>query len=101
VEIEKTRSWCIGMTKKLIIVDNLLSSDTVNIPDDPAVEFRFGSITDDRILRELPELYVALPIIGEVILFLAFTINTELEAITKLHAVADTVATKLWQTSPM
>jgi nucleoside-diphosphate-sugar epimerase len=41
--------------KKLIIVDNLLSSDTVNIPDDPAVEFRFGSITDERVLRELPD----------------------------------------------
>lgn len=41
--------------KKLLIVDNLLSSDTVNLPDDESVDFRFGSITDDRILRDLPD----------------------------------------------
>jgi len=40
---------------KLIVIDNLLSSDPVNLPDDPAVEFRFGSITDDRMLRSLPD----------------------------------------------
>src|SRR5690606_14385034 len=41
--------------RRLIIVDNLLSSDVLNVPDRPAVDFRFGSITDDRILRDLPE----------------------------------------------
>ena len=38
----------------VIIIDNLLSSDICNIPDDPKVDFRFGSITDDRILRDIP-----------------------------------------------
>lgn len=36
------------------IVDNLLSSDICNVPNDPRVRFLFGSITDDRILHELP-----------------------------------------------
>ncbi|MPY73460.1 MAG: NAD-dependent epimerase/dehydratase family protein [Alphaproteobacteria bacterium] len=40
---------------RVIIVDNLLSSDITNVPDDPRVDFRFGPITDDRILRALPE----------------------------------------------
>ena len=40
---------------KIIVVDNLLSSDVSNIPADPRVEFVFGSITDDRILHKLPE----------------------------------------------
>lgn len=39
----------------IIVVDNLLSSDITNVPDDPRVDFRFGPITDDRILRALPE----------------------------------------------
>jgi UDP-glucose 4-epimerase len=41
--------------KKIIVVDNLISSDTSNLPADPRVQFVFGSITDDRILRALPE----------------------------------------------
>ncbi len=41
--------------KQIIVVDNLLSSDVSNIPADPRVEFVFGSITDDRILHNLPE----------------------------------------------
>lgn len=41
--------------KKLIVVDNLLSSDVSNIPEDSRVQFVFGSITDDRILRAIPE----------------------------------------------
>jgi len=41
--------------KQIIVVDNLLSSDVSNIPPDPRVEFVFGSITDDRILHNLPE----------------------------------------------
>lgn len=37
--------------KQIVIVDNLLSSDVSNIPDDKRVHFVFGSITDDRIYR--------------------------------------------------
>ncbi|WP_422365639.1 NAD-dependent epimerase/dehydratase family protein [Pelagibius sp.] len=40
---------------RVIIVDNLLSSDIANVPDDPRVDFRYGPITDDRILGALPE----------------------------------------------
>lgn len=40
--------------REIIVVDNLLSSDVANIPDDPRVRFVFGSITDDKILSELP-----------------------------------------------
>jgi UDP-glucose 4-epimerase len=41
--------------KKIIIVDNLLSSDISNIPLDPRVHFVFGSITNERILADLPD----------------------------------------------
>ena len=41
--------------RKLVIVDNLLSADPVNLPDHPSVDFRLGSITEDRILRDLPD----------------------------------------------
>ena len=41
--------------KELWIVDNLLSSDTSNLPDDPKVKFILGSIADDRILSKLPK----------------------------------------------
>jgi nucleoside-diphosphate-sugar epimerase len=41
--------------QKIIVVDNLLSSDVSNIPADPRVEFVFGSISDERILHNLPE----------------------------------------------
>ncbi|HRJ70663.1 MAG TPA: NAD-dependent epimerase/dehydratase family protein [Terrimicrobiaceae bacterium] len=40
---------------RITIVDNLLSSDITNVVADPAVSFRFGSITDDRILQALPD----------------------------------------------
>ena len=40
--------------KAIWIVDNLLSSDMANVPNDPRVHFIFGSIADDRILRQLP-----------------------------------------------
>ena len=40
--------------KKIIIVDNLISSDPINIPVDNRVEFINSSITDDKILNELP-----------------------------------------------
>lgn len=39
---------------ELIIVDNLLSADAANLPDDPRVDFRLGSIADDRVLAALP-----------------------------------------------
>ena len=39
--------------KEVWIVDNLLSSDMVNVPNDPRVRFIFGSIADDRILHQL------------------------------------------------
>lgn len=41
--------------EKLTIVDNLLSSDLINIPDSLRVNFIFGSIADDRILHKIPE----------------------------------------------
>ena len=40
--------------EELWIVDNLLSSDISNVPNDPRVRFVLGSITEDRILRKLP-----------------------------------------------
>lgn len=40
---------------KLVIVDNLISSDVVNLPESKALEFVYGSITEDRILHALPE----------------------------------------------
>jgi len=39
---------------EVLIVDNLLSSDVCNIPEDKRVNFIFGSITEDKILRDLP-----------------------------------------------
>lgn len=41
--------------KEVIVVDNLLSSDVINIPADSRVRFVFGSITNDKILSELPD----------------------------------------------
>jgi nucleoside-diphosphate-sugar epimerase len=41
--------------KSIIIVDNLLSSNANNIPDDSKVQFIFGSIADDRILTKIPK----------------------------------------------
>lgn len=41
--------------EKVVIVDNLLSADITNVPDHPSVDYRYGSITDDAVLRELPE----------------------------------------------
>ena len=41
--------------KEVLIVDNLLSSDISNLPNDPRVRFVFGSITEDKILNTMPE----------------------------------------------
>lgn len=40
--------------EQIIVIDNLLSSDPINIPDDKRVKFIFGSITDDRIVAAIP-----------------------------------------------
>jgi nucleoside-diphosphate-sugar epimerase len=40
--------------KQIIVVDNLLSSDAVNVPNDERVTFLYGSINDQRILAALP-----------------------------------------------
>ena len=40
--------------KEVIVVDNLLSAEQVNVPDNPAVTFIEGSITNDQVLAELP-----------------------------------------------
>ncbi|HCU88640.1 MAG TPA: nucleotide sugar epimerase [Gammaproteobacteria bacterium] len=41
--------------REIIVVDNFLSSDIGNVPNDPRVHLIFGSITDDKILGSLPE----------------------------------------------
>jgi len=41
--------------KELWIVDNLLSSDISNVPDDQRVRFLYGSISEDKLLHALPE----------------------------------------------
>src|SRR5689334_19471917 len=40
--------------RQVVIVDNLLSADISNVPENPVVEFVLGSIADDRILAALP-----------------------------------------------
>jgi len=40
--------------KEIWIVDNLLSSDISNVPNDPRVHFLFGSITEHKMLSALP-----------------------------------------------
>jgi UDP-glucose 4-epimerase len=41
--------------KEVSIVDNLLSSDVCNLPNDPRARFVFGSIAEDKILHALPD----------------------------------------------
>jgi UDP-glucose 4-epimerase len=41
--------------KEIIIVDNLLSSEIFQVPIDDRIKFIQGSITDDRILFNLPD----------------------------------------------
>jgi UDP-glucose 4-epimerase len=43
-----------GQPRQIIVVDNLLSAERCNVPDDPHVTFVEGSITWDHILAELP-----------------------------------------------
>lgn len=40
--------------REVVVVDNLLSAERANVPDHQAVTFIEGSITDDGILRHLP-----------------------------------------------
>lgn len=40
---------------KVLVVDNLLSSERSNVPEDARVQFIEGSITDDAILAALPD----------------------------------------------
>lgn len=40
--------------ERVLVVDNLLSSEVGNVPDDPRVEFILGSIADQRLLSRLP-----------------------------------------------
>jgi UDP-glucose 4-epimerase len=39
----------------ILVVDNLLSAERENLPDDAAVDFVEGSITDDAVLAPLPD----------------------------------------------
>jgi UDP-glucose 4-epimerase len=41
----------------VLVVDNLLSSERENVPDDPRVDFREASIADDSVLAELADEY--------------------------------------------
>jgi nucleoside-diphosphate-sugar epimerase len=41
--------------RKVTIVDNLLSADRASVPDDPALRFIVGTITDDAILANLDD----------------------------------------------
>ena len=42
--------------KKVIIVDNLISSESFNIPSSKKIKFLFGSISNDSILNEIPNI---------------------------------------------
>ena len=41
--------------KQVIVVDNLLSADISQVPNHPSLQFIHGSITEDKILYNLPE----------------------------------------------
>jgi UDP-glucose 4-epimerase len=41
--------------KQIIVVDNLLSSDEINVPFDKRVKFVVGSATDTQVLSDLPD----------------------------------------------
>jgi len=42
---------------RLTVVDNLLSAEIDNVPEHPAVDFRFGSITSERVLNGIADEY--------------------------------------------
>jgi len=41
--------------RHIVVVDNLLSGDIDNLPEDRIIDFRLGSIADDRVLAALPD----------------------------------------------
>jgi len=41
--------------RRIAIIDNLLSAERANVPEDPAVSFIEASITDDAVLAHLPD----------------------------------------------
>ena len=41
--------------RRVVIVDNLLSADITNVPEEEVVDFRLGSIADDAVLEKLPD----------------------------------------------
>ena len=43
------------MILKIWIIDNLISSDVNNIPNNNKIEFVYGSISDDKIINILPK----------------------------------------------
>ncbi|MEZ0373337.1 MAG: NAD-dependent epimerase/dehydratase family protein, partial [Candidatus Sericytochromatia bacterium] len=43
--------------RSLTVVDNLLSAERTNLPDDPRLDFKQASIADDRLLAELKDDY--------------------------------------------
>jgi len=46
-----------GGARRVCIVDNLLSAEPENVPDDSRVDFLQGSIADDRILDQLDDVW--------------------------------------------
>ncbi|AHB47208.1 nucleotide sugar epimerase [Hyphomicrobium nitrativorans NL23] len=49
------RAILAAQPRRVTIVDNFLSADPANVPEHPAVRLVIGSITDDRILRDLDD----------------------------------------------
>src|SRR4051812_30239381 len=43
-----------GTAREVLVVDNLLSAEQANLPDDPRVRFVHASITNDMVLASLP-----------------------------------------------
>lgn len=41
--------------QEIVVVDNLLSAERVNVPDDPHVRFIEAPITDEKVLGDLPD----------------------------------------------
>ena len=46
-----------GGSDKVTLLDNLLSSDSVNIPDDNRVRFIYGSVCEPNILKRIEDEY--------------------------------------------
>ena len=51
------RSLLTSKVELIHVIDNLLSSEAVNVPDDSRVHFTEGSIADDKVLAELADEY--------------------------------------------